>query len=292
MRHQDLRVLLEDGRDHDHRDVVLDVVEGAEHAAAHVEVDLAGGEQLAVVDLRPARAGSSRPGRASRRSRRPPPDRSRHARPGPSSWCRRSPRPAPAPCQRASRGRSPNRPPARSEDTCSCAHSDPVSASARPHFSKIRTAGIGARPSRHGPPRVGIGGPVGSGKTALVDALRKRLRDRYEIAVITNDIYTGGCRVLDAQRRLAPERIVGVETGGCPHTAIREDASINLAAIEQMVESLPGAGPGVRRVGRRQSRRDFQPGAGRPHDLRDRRRRPATRSRARAAPASPARTCW
>jgi urease accessory protein len=92
----------------------------------------------------------------------------------------------------------------------------------------------------HGPLRVGIGGPVGSGKTALVDALCKRLRDRYEIAVITNDIYTReDAEFLTRSGALAPERIVGVETGGCPHTAIREDASINLAAIEQMVGTFP-----------------------------------------------------
>jgi urease accessory protein len=89
--------------------------------------------------------------------------------------------------------------------------------------------------SRHGPLRVGIGGPVGSGKTALVDALCKRLRDRYEIAVITNDIYTReDAEFLTRSGALAPERIRGVETGGCPHTAIREDASINLAAIEEL----------------------------------------------------------
>ena len=115
-----------------------------------------------------------------------------------------------------------------------------MSASARPHFSKIRTEGIGARPSRHGPLRVGIGGPVGSGKTALVDALCERLRDRYEVAVITNDIYTReDAEFLTRSGALAPERIVGVETGGCPHTAIREDASINLAAIEQRVGTFP-----------------------------------------------------
>jgi urease accessory protein len=94
--------------------------------------------------------------------------------------------------------------------------------------------------SGHGPLRVGIGGPVGSGKTALVDALCKRLRDRYEVAVITNDIYTReDAEFLTRSGALAPERIVGVETGGCPHTAIREDASINLAAIEQMVGTFP-----------------------------------------------------
>jgi len=94
--------------------------------------------------------------------------------------------------------------------------------------------------SGHGPLRVGIGGPVGSGKTALVDALCKRLRVRYEVAVITNDIYTReDAEFLTRSGALAPERIVGVETGGCPHTAIREDASINLAAIEQMVGTFP-----------------------------------------------------
>jgi urease accessory protein len=83
--------------------------------------------------------------------------------------------------------------------------------------------------------RVGIAGPVGSGKTALLDALCKALRDRYAIAVVTNDIYTQeDARFLVRSQALEPERILGVETGGCPHTAIREDASINLVAIEQL----------------------------------------------------------
>src|ERR1700724_3875601 len=94
--------------------------------------------------------------------------------------------------------------------------------------------------SYHGPLRVGVGGPVGSGKTALMDALCKRLRDRYEIAAITNDIYTKwDAEFLVRSGALPPERIAGVETGGCPHTAIREDGSINLAAVAQMRESFP-----------------------------------------------------
>ena len=92
----------------------------------------------------------------------------------------------------------------------------------------------------HGPLRVGIGGPVGSGKTALMDALCKRLRDRYEIAAITNDIYTKwDAEYLVRSGALAPERIAGVETGGCPHTAIREDASANLAAVADMRARFP-----------------------------------------------------
>src|SRR6476646_816156 len=87
----------------------------------------------------------------------------------------------------------------------------------------------------HGPLRVGVGGPVGSGKTALMDALCKRLRGAYEIAAITNDIYTKwDAEYLVRSGALAPERIAGVETGGCPHTAIREAASINLAAVADM----------------------------------------------------------
>src|SRR5579862_2583941 len=88
--------------------------------------------------------------------------------------------------------------------------------------------------------RVGIGGPVGSGKTALVDALCKRLRNQFDIAVVTNDIYTReDAEFLVRSQALAPERILGVETGGCPHTAIREDASINLAAIDEMRSLFP-----------------------------------------------------
>jgi urease accessory protein len=94
----------------------------------------------------------------------------------------------------------------------------------------------------HPPLRVGIGGPVGSGKTALVEALCKRLRDIYEIYVITNDIYTKEDQlILTRANALPAERIMGVETGGCPHTAIREDASMNLAAIESMSQRFPNA---------------------------------------------------
>ncbi len=88
--------------------------------------------------------------------------------------------------------------------------------------------------------RVGVAGPVGSGKTALMDALCKRLRDRYEVAAVTNDIYTKeDAEFLLRSGALAAERIVGVETGGCPHTAIREDASANLAAIDDLLAQFP-----------------------------------------------------
>ncbi|MBM1169385.1 urease accessory protein UreG [Microvirga arabica] len=94
--------------------------------------------------------------------------------------------------------------------------------------------------SHTGPLRVGIGGPVGSGKTALMEALCKIFRDRYDICAITNDIYTKeDARLLTVADALPVERIMGVETGGCPHTAIREDASINLAAIATMRKRFP-----------------------------------------------------
>ena len=93
---------------------------------------------------------------------------------------------------------------------------------------------------RNGPLRVGIGGPVGSGKTTLAEKLCKAMREKYSIAVITNDIYTKeDALILSRLQALPEERIMGVETGGCPHTAIREDASINLAAVDAMTRRFP-----------------------------------------------------
>jgi len=94
--------------------------------------------------------------------------------------------------------------------------------------------------SPNGPLRVGIGGPVGSGKTALMEALCRRFRGSYDLCAITNDIYTKeDARILTVAGALPEERIMGVETGGCPHTAIREDCSINLAAIDEMIRRFP-----------------------------------------------------
>ena len=93
---------------------------------------------------------------------------------------------------------------------------------------------------KNGPLRIGIGGPVGSGKTTLTEKLCKAMRGKYSIAAITNDIYTKeDALILNRLQALPEERIMGVETGGCPHTAIREDASINLAAIDEMVKRIP-----------------------------------------------------
>ena len=95
-------------------------------------------------------------------------------------------------------------------------------------------------PHSSAPLRIGVGGPVGSGKTALLDVLCKALRGKYELAVVTNDIYTQeDAKFLVHSKALEEERIIGVETGGCPHTAIREDASMNLAAVEDLTARFP-----------------------------------------------------
>ena len=94
--------------------------------------------------------------------------------------------------------------------------------------------------TKNAPLRLGIGGPVGSGKTALIDALCRKMRGRYQVAVVTNDIYTReDAEFLTRNKTLPADRIVGVETGGCPHTAIREDASMNLAAVDDFMERFP-----------------------------------------------------
>jgi len=101
---------------------------------------------------------------------------------------------------------------------------------------------IPGRSKKLPPLRVGVGGPVGSGKTTLVEKLCKTMRERWSLVVVTNDIYTKeDQRLLTVAGALEPERIVGVETGGCPHTAIREDASINLEAVDRMLEKFPDA---------------------------------------------------
>ena len=101
---------------------------------------------------------------------------------------------------------------------------------------------IAHRTKKLPPLRVGIGGPVGSGKTTLLEMLCKAMRDKYDLVAITNDIYTKeDQRLLTVSGALPADRIMGVETGGCPHTAIREDASINLEAIDRMLEKFPNA---------------------------------------------------
>jgi urease accessory protein len=106
----------------------------------------------------------------------------------------------------------------------------------------MKDTGIAGRQKSNPPLRVGIGGPVGSGKTTLLEMLCKSMRERYDLVVITNDIYTKeDQRLLTVAGALPAERIMGVETGGCPHTAIREDASINLQAIDRMLGRFPNA---------------------------------------------------
>src|SRR3989449_6836179 len=126
----------------------------------------------------------------------------------------------------------------RSTSTSTRASSVPESASSA--MSPLHT--IAGRTKRLPPLRVGVGGPVGSGKTTLVEMLCKTMRERWELVVVTNDIYTKeDQRLLTVAEALPPERIMGVETGGCPHTAIREDASINLEAVDRMLRQFPEA---------------------------------------------------
>ena len=109
-------------------------------------------------------------------------------------------------------------------------------------YSPVALHHIPGRSKKLPPLRVGVGGPVGSGKTTLLEMLCKSMRERWELVVITNDIYTKeDQRLLTVSGALDAERIVGVETGGCPHTAIREDASINLEAVDRMLERFPNA---------------------------------------------------
>ena len=111
-----------------------------------------------------------------------------------------------------------------------------------PRMDATKLHNIPGRTRKLPPLRVGVGGPVGSGKTTLVELLCKAMRDRWDLVVITNDIYTKeDQRLLTAAGALEAERIMGVETGGCPHTAIREDASINLEAVDRMLEKFPNA---------------------------------------------------
>ena len=118
--------------------------------------------------------------------------------------------------------------------------------------------------------RVGIGGPVGSGKTALTLNLCRAMRDHYDMAVVTNDIYTHeDAQFLSQHDALDQTRILGVETGGCPHTAIREDASMNLAAIDELQSRHQELELGSRGVGWRQSQCYILPGTVRPHYLCD-----------------------
>ena len=135
-------------------------------------------------------------------------------------------------------------------------------------FAAPRHQGASAMTSPNGPLRIGIGGPVGSGKTTLTEKLCKALRDEFSIAVVTNDIYTKEDAMMLARLQALPEdRIMGVETGGCPHTAIREDASINLQAIAAMRQRHPRSRHRLHRIRRRQSRRDLLARSRRSHAL-------------------------
>ena len=142
-----------------------------------------------------------------------------------------------------------------------------------------------------GPLRVGVGGPVGSGKTALVERLCKAMRATYDIAVVTNDIYTKeDAEFLTRAGALDADRIVGVETGGCPHTAIREDASINLAAVSDIVRKWPALEIVFVESGGDNLAATFSPSWLTSRSMSST-SRPGRKSRARAGRASPAPTC-
>ena len=146
--------------------------------------------------------------------------------------------------------------------------------------------------SANGPLRIGVGGPVGSGKTTLVEKLCKAMRDRWSIAVVTNDIYTQeDALILNRLQALPEDRIIGVETGGCPHTAIREDASLNLAAIADMNRRHPGLDVIFIESGGDEPGGHLQPRPRRPDPLRGQRLPRAKRSLARAGRRSRGQTC-
>ena len=151
---------------------------------------------------------------------------------------------------------------------------------------------IARRTKKLPPLRVGVGGPVGSGKTTLVEKLCKAMRERWDLVVVTNDIYTKeDQRLLTVAGALAAERIMGVETGGCPHTAIREDASINLEAVERRLEKFPTPTSSSSSPAATTWRRPSAPNS--PTSPSTSSTLPAARkSRARAGPASPRATCW
>ena len=147
--------------------------------------------------------------------------------------------------------------------------------------------------SPHGTLHVGIGGSVGTGKTTLTTALCRQMAAAVDMCMITNDIYTReDAEALMRMQVLPLERIKGVETGGCPHTAIREDCSINLAAIAEMRQRLPGLELVLVEFGQRRSGGDLLAGSRRPRRLRDRRRPPGAIFRARTVRALPDPICW
>ncbi len=146
--------------------------------------------------------------------------------------------------------------------------------------------------SPHGPLRVGIGGPVGSGKTTLCEMLLKAMRDHYSMAVVTNDIYTReDALILARAQAISEDRIVGVETGGCPHTAIREDASLNLGAIAELNRRFPDLDIVLIESGGDNLAATFSPIWQTSPSMSSRSPR-AKRSPARVAPPFPAPTCW